>query len=80
VDKCITAYNQLIRVVFEEQAHWKPFSLSGDIRPRFNSGKLKKAIEEVITNQGYSPSEPFNNGKAHGCKVYVFFDAGDLSY
>jgi hypothetical protein len=80
VDKCITAYNRLIKVVIEEQVHRKPFNLSGDIRPRFDSGKLKKAIEEVIIGQGYSPAAPFNDGKAHGCKVYVSFDADNLLY
>ncbi|KAK5452828.1 hypothetical protein LTS15_006976 [Exophiala xenobiotica] len=71
VNECITAYNRLIKVVFEEKAHRTPFSWSGYIRPRFDSGRLKTAIEEVIINQGYSPSEPFNDGKAHGCKVFV---------
>ncbi|KAK5301403.1 hypothetical protein LTR99_006370 [Exophiala xenobiotica] len=71
VDKCITAYNRLIKVVFEEQVHRIPFNLSGDIRPRFDSGKFKKAFEEVIIGQGYSPAAPFNDGKAHGCKVFV---------
>ena len=71
VDECIIAYNQLIKAVFEEKAHRTPFSWSGRVQSRFNSAKLKVAIEEVITSQGRSPTDPFNDGKPRGCKVYA---------
>lgn len=71
VDACIAAYTKLIKVVFEEKAHRAPFSWRGRVQARFDSTKLKDAIEEVITSQNYSPTEPFNDGKARGCKVYV---------
>ncbi|KAK5219249.1 hypothetical protein LTR72_008431 [Exophiala xenobiotica] len=78
VDECITVYNDLIKDVFKEQLHQKAFNLSGDIRSRFDSGKLKKAIEEVIIRRGYSLAEPFAGGKARGCKVFVCTATKDL--
>ena len=76
VDACITAYAGLIKEVFEEKAHWGPLNWRGRVQARFDSDKLKGAIEKVIINQGYSPTEPFNDGKARGCKVYVKFYPG----
>ncbi|RMZ90279.1 hypothetical protein DV736_g2495, partial [Chaetothyriales sp. CBS 134916] len=78
VDECITAYTQLIKNVFEEKAHRTPFSWSGRVQARFDNGKLKAAIEEVITRQGYSPTELFNDGKPRGCRVFVCTAAKDL--
>jgi hypothetical protein len=52
VDACIVAYTKLIKVVFEEKAHRTPFSWRGWVRARFDTAKLKAAIEEVITSQG----------------------------
>ena len=71
VDDCIAAYNRLIKTVFEERAHRIPLTLSGRLRSRFDSAKLKAAVQEVITSQGYSLEEQFNDGKPRGCKVYV---------
>jgi hypothetical protein len=76
VDACITAYTELIKVVFEEKAHWRPLNWRGRVQARFDSTKLRVAIEKVITEQGYSPTEPFDDGKARGCKVYVKFYPG----
>ncbi|OQV11228.1 hypothetical protein CLAIMM_15091, partial [Cladophialophora immunda] len=78
VDECITAYNRLIKAVFEEKAHWTPFSWSGQVQSRFDSNKLKAVIDDVITRQGYSPTEPFNDGTPRGCKVFVCTAAKDL--
>lgn len=71
VGECITAYTRLIKDVFEEKAHRTPFSWSGRVQARFDSGKLKTAVEGVITGQGYSPTDLFNDKKPRGCKVYV---------
>ncbi|KAL6240627.1 hypothetical protein RBB50_012454 [Rhinocladiella similis] len=79
VDACITAYAGLIKEVFEEKAHWGPLNWRGRVQARFDSDKLKGAIEKVIINQGYSPTEPFNDGKARGCKVFVCASAKELS-
>lgn len=69
VDECINAYNRLIKTVFEERAHRTPMSWTGRVQARFDSAKLKTAIDEVITRQGYSPTDLFNDGKPRGCKV-----------
>jgi hypothetical protein len=69
VDECITAYNQLIKTVFEGKAPRTPLSWTGRVQPRFDSAKLKAAIDKVITDRGYSPMELLNDGKQHGCRV-----------
>lgn len=71
VDECISAYNKLIKAVFQGRSHWAPVSWSGRVQPRFDTAKLKAAIEEVITNHGLSPTDQFNDGKNHGCRVYA---------
>lgn len=71
VDACIDAYTKLIKVVFEEKAHRTPFNWKGRVRARFDSTKLRAAIEEVIRSQGYSPTDQFDDGKARGCRVYA---------
>ncbi|EXJ92891.1 hypothetical protein A1O3_01445 [Capronia epimyces CBS 606.96] len=78
VDECINAYNRLIKAVFKEKAHRIPFRFSGRIQSQFDSAKLKAAIEEVITSRGYSPTEPFNDRKPRGCKVFVCTVTKDL--
>ncbi|KIX08880.1 uncharacterized protein Z518_03537 [Rhinocladiella mackenziei CBS 650.93] len=78
VDECIAAYTRLTKAVLEERAHRIPFSWSGQVQSRFDSNKLKAVIDDVITRQGYSPTEPFNNEKPRGCKVFVCTAAKDL--
>ncbi|OAP55793.1 hypothetical protein AYL99_09945 [Fonsecaea erecta] len=78
VDECITAYNRLTKAVFEKRAQWTPFSWTGQVQSRFDSNKLKAVIDDVITRQGYSPTEPFNDGTTRGCKVFVCTAAKDL--
>lgn len=71
VEECIVAYNSLLKQIFEKKAHRIPFGRSGRLHSRFDSAKLKTAIEEVIVTQGYSTTEPFNDGKCRGCRVFV---------
>lgn len=73
VDECISAYNRLMEVVFKDKTHILPLKWTGRVQSRFDSAKLRDAIDDVITKQGYSPAEPFNDGKARGCRVYVSF-------
>ena len=80
VDKCISAYNRLIKTVFEEKAHKTPFNWFGRVQSRFDSGRLKTAIEDVIKSRGHSVTEQFNNGKPRGCKVYVRAPVLIISY
>ena len=69
VDTCIEAYCELMGTVFGQKQHSLPVNLTGQIRARFDSSKLKAAIEEVIIKAGWKPSDPFNDGVDRGCKV-----------
>ena len=71
VDECISAYNKLMESVFEEKASGLPISWTGRTKAQFDSTRLKKAIEEVITRQGASTTDLLNDGSSRGCKVYV---------
>ena len=69
VDKCILAYNKLIKAVFEEKLSWLPVSWMGRIMAQFDLNRLKSAIEEVIGSKGASMVDVFNDGKLHGCRT-----------
>jgi Patatin-like phospholipase len=69
VDECISAYNKLIKAVFEEKSSWLPLSWLGRITAQFDSNKLKSVIEEVIGSKGASTADVFNDGKLHGCRT-----------
>ena len=69
VDECISAYSKLMEAVFGKKSSLLPFGLTGNIRARFDSSRLKSAIEEVITSCGQSPVDLFNDGTTRGCKV-----------
>ncbi|KEF57531.1 uncharacterized protein A1O9_05448 [Exophiala aquamarina CBS 119918] len=71
VDACIYAYTELIKVVFKEKRHRAPFSWKGRVQARFDSAKLRAAIEEVIRSQGYDPNEKFNDEETCGCRVFM---------
>jgi hypothetical protein len=44
-------------------------SWRGRTKAQFDSARLKNAIEEVITGQGASTTDLFNDGSPRGCKV-----------
>ena len=69
VDECITAYNELMKTVFEQKLHRFPSSATGKIQAQFDSMKLRDAIDEVIIRKGFSPEDPFNDGQPRGCRV-----------
>ncbi|KAK3942068.1 hypothetical protein QBC46DRAFT_84908 [Diplogelasinospora grovesii] len=72
VDDCISQYTSLMKSVFDKQSRMLPLSLPwGDIEARFDSAKLKSAIERVITDAGASATDLFNDGKTRGCRVFV---------
>ncbi|KAK4867695.1 hypothetical protein LT330_001205 [Penicillium expansum] len=71
VDECITAYVDLMRTVFEHALNSLPFSFTGRVKPRFDSGKLKEAITKVIEHHDGSKTGLLNDGKEGGCKVFV---------
>lgn len=69
VDECISTYSDLIAEVFSEKKHWLPFNLLVTVQSRFDSKKLKAAVEKVIRDRGLDPSEQLDNGQERGCKV-----------
>ncbi|KJZ69757.1 hypothetical protein HIM_10840 [Hirsutella minnesotensis 3608] len=52
--------------------------LRGRVEPRFDSNKLKEAIEAVIRRKGASTTDLFNDGQDRGCKVFVCTAAKEL--
>jgi hypothetical protein len=69
VDECISAYSKLMESVFEEKSSWLPVSWTGRTKARFDSSRLKKAIEEVITGQGVSTTDLLNDRSLRGSRV-----------
>ncbi|KAJ5153611.1 uncharacterized protein N7500_009050 [Penicillium coprophilum] len=71
VDECILAYTELMESVFSEKLNKVPVDWSGKIVSQFDSQRLKKAIENVITRAGLSPTDPMNDGKPRRSKTFV---------
>jgi hypothetical protein len=69
VDECVSAYSKLMESVFEDKSSWLPISWTGRTKAQFDSTRLKNAIEEVITRQGASKTDLFNDGSPRGCRV-----------
>jgi hypothetical protein len=69
VDECIAAYTRLMKTVFETKRRRFPAGLTGKIKPKFDSTKLKAAIQEVITSYGAKETDLFNDGVERGCHV-----------
>ncbi|RBA22458.1 hypothetical protein FPRO05_00805 [Fusarium proliferatum] len=73
VDECISAYNDLIKVVFNDKArvHQSKFSLLGQTQARFDSGGLKAAIEKTLKDRGLSSTDSMVDSRKPDCKVFV---------
>jgi hypothetical protein len=69
IDECITSYSDLMETVFKERSRKIPFSFQGRIISRFDSKKLRTAIEEVVASRGASPSDLFNDDRSRGCRT-----------
>jgi hypothetical protein len=69
VDEAIAVYVELMRSVFETKSRQIPVNLKGQIRPRFDSAKLKLAIIKVLASRGIQEATLMNDGMNHGCKV-----------
>jgi hypothetical protein len=67
VDACIAAYSALMKAVFEEPSSSLPVSWRGNVKARFDSAKLRSAVNDVITSSGASLTDAFNDGQARGC-------------
>lgn len=71
VDQCILAYSGLTESVFGQKKTFFPFSIWGNVKARFDSAKLEKAIQKTILETGISETELFNDGNKRGCRTQV---------
>lgn len=70
VDECISAYSELMATVFGEKLHQTRFGWCGNVKPQFDSEKLRAAITKVIEGKDHSPEDPFIKREGSGCRVY----------
>jgi hypothetical protein len=68
-EACITAYEELMKSVFEAKSSWLPVGWSGNTKAQFDSDKLRKAIEKVVLDSGASTKDLFDDGRERGCRV-----------
>lgn len=71
IDECISAYSELMQTVFGDKANSIPVDWSGNIKPQYDSRKLKAAVDHVIKRTGLEPDDPMNDGKPRRCRVFV---------
>ncbi|KAJ5528301.1 hypothetical protein N7513_012460 [Penicillium frequentans] len=71
VDECIDAYTELMESVFGERISHVPVDWSFNIRAKFDSKRLKAAIEHVITKAGASPTDLMDNGVPRRTRSFV---------
>jgi len=71
VDEAIALYTELMRSVFETRSRQIPVNLKGQIRPRFDTAKLKLAITKVLASRGIQEATLMNDGGDRRCKVSV---------
>lgn len=69
VEACIAAYRKLMESIFEAKSSRLPIGWSGKTKAQFDSDKLRKAIEEVVTNNRASTGDLFDDGRERGCRV-----------
>ncbi|RSL50068.1 hypothetical protein CEP54_012104 [Fusarium duplospermum] len=71
VDEYIVAYSKLSESVFKVKKHWSSITPRGGTQSRFDSQKLRAAVETVLNDKGLPPMTLFNDGVERGCKVFV---------
>lgn len=71
IDECISAYSDLMHLIFGEKMNSLPVDWAGNIRAQYDSKKLRHAIEQVIERAGIAPDEPMNNGQTRRCRAFV---------
>jgi hypothetical protein len=69
VDECIDAYSNLAAEVFGKKLRSIPVNFRGDITARFDSAKLKIAIQKVVEDSGGSKQVLLNDGAERECKT-----------
>ncbi|XXH05415.1 hypothetical protein Hte_011841 [Hypoxylon texense] len=78
VDDCIQEYSELTKAIFSEKLHSMSVNLFTKVQPRFDSEKLRAAIQKVVAKNGQSSETPFNDHDSDRCKVFVCAAAKDL--
>jgi hypothetical protein len=65
LDECIAAYSELMKAVFKEESSWLPVSWSGKLKARFDSVKLRSAVNDVVpvASSDASLTNTFDDGK-----------------
>jgi hypothetical protein len=48
---------------------WLLVCWSGKVKGRFDSAKLRSAVNHVVASSGVSPEDPFNDGKDQRCRT-----------
>ena len=69
IEECISSYIELMKTVFSRKSSQFPVTLRGNTKGRFDSLKLKVAVEKVIAECGSSKQELLDDGHARGCRV-----------
>ena len=69
VDESIAAYNELTAAVYADKLTSDPVNLEGEVESRFDSNKLKRAIQNVISRSGASETDLFHDGLERGCRT-----------
>lgn len=69
VDECIKVYEELMESIFGAKAHWMPISVSANINAKYDSQKVKKAIEDVLRQRDIPVDRLLNDGNSRSCKV-----------
>ena len=68
VASCITAYSELSDLVFIKERSL-PFSLTGQIKPRYGASALESAIKKIIRDQGLPEDALLIEETEPRCKV-----------
>lgn len=78
VDECITAYIQLSSRVFQKK-HFIPVTIRGNVKARYSSKELQRAIEEVIEAQHLDKDALLKDNSIQACKVFVLKSCSKLA-
>ncbi|KAL6244844.1 hypothetical protein RBB50_008372 [Rhinocladiella similis] len=84
VDECIDAYKELMQTVFEKKKNRFAIGIFGQIKSRFSSKALEKAVKAVIKKRGIPVDESFcvktEDEESRKCRVFVCCKAQETNY
>ena len=70
VEECIAAYIELSSKVFQKE-HVVPLTIRGNIRAKYSSENLQRAIEDVVEAQLLDRNALLKDTSPQACKVFV---------